>query len=130
MDETGQAIEMRLRQRISLARAGVRRDMMRFAAHSDAVPAHDAKESPMTAITLRNISPKLQEAIRTRAGKDGLSLNKAVLRMLEEALGQRHPARELHYELDHLAGTWSAEEAATFDAALLEQRSVDPEAWE
>jgi len=84
----------------------------------------------MTAITLRNIPPKLQEAIRKRAGEDGLSLNKAVLRMLEEATGQRHPARGLHHELDHLAGIWSAEEAAAFDAALLEQRRIDPEAWE
>lgn len=45
----------------------------------------------MTAITLRNIPPKLQEAIQRRAGKDGLSLNKTVIRMLEEAAGQRTP---------------------------------------
>jgi plasmid stability protein len=85
----------------------------------------------MTAITLRNIPPKLQEAIRQRAGKDGLSLNKTVLRMLEEAAGERTPnRRELHHDLDHLAGTWSDQEAAAFDAALVEQRKVDPELWE
>lgn len=85
----------------------------------------------MTAITLRNIPPKVQEAIRRRAGADGLSLNKAVIRMLEEAAGQRTTARrELHHDLDHLAGTWSDEEAAAFDAALIEQRRVDPELWE
>ncbi|MFY9820926.1 MAG: hypothetical protein WAM82_06055 [Thermoanaerobaculia bacterium] len=27
-----------------------------------------------------------------------------------------------HHDLDHLAGTWSEEEASTFEAALLEQR--------
>jgi len=81
----------------------------------------------MTAITLRNIPPKLQEAIQQRAGADGLSLNKAVIRMLEEAVGQRATRRELHDDLDHLAGTWSHEEAATFDAALAEQRRIDPE---
>jgi hypothetical protein len=37
--------------------------------------------------------------------------------------------RKLHHDLDHLAGTWSDEEAAAFDAALLEQRRVDPELW-
>jgi hypothetical protein len=84
----------------------------------------------MTAITLRNIPPKLQEAIRRRAGADGLSLNKTVLRMLEEAAGQRATARpELHYDLDHLAGTWSEEEAEAFDEALAEQRRIDPELW-
>jgi plasmid stability protein len=83
----------------------------------------------MTAITLRNIPLKLQEAIRQRAGKDGLSLNKTVLRMLEEAASQR-AGRELHHDLDHLAGTWSAEEAAAFEAALAEQRRIDPGLWD
>jgi len=36
---------------------------------------------------------------------------------------------ELHHDLDHLAGTWSDEEAAEFDAALAEQRKIDPELW-
>ena len=85
----------------------------------------------MIAITLRNIPPKLQEAIRQRAGMDGLSLNKTVLRMLEEASGQRTTSgRKLHLDLDHLAGTWSAEESAAFEAALVEQRRVDPELWD
>lgn len=80
----------------------------------------------MTAITLRNIPPKLQEAIQQRAGTTGLSLNRTVIRMLEEALGQ---SRELHHDLDHLAGTWSAEDGAAFEAALAEQRRIDPELW-
>ena len=85
----------------------------------------------MTVITLRNIPPKVQEAIRRRPDTDGLSLNKVVIRMLEEATGQRATARrELHYDLDHLAGTWSDGEAADFDAALSEQRRIAPELWE
>ena len=83
----------------------------------------------MTAITLRNIPPKLQEVIRKRAGADGLSLNKTVLRMLEEAAGQGKRGREIHHDLDHLAGKWSDEEATAFEAALVEQRTVDPEHW-
>jgi len=84
----------------------------------------------MTAITLRNIPPKLQEVIRQRAGREGLSLNRTVLRMLEEAAGQRTTAgRALHHDLDHLAATWSDEEAAAFEAALVEQRKIDPELW-
>ncbi|HSU83907.1 MAG TPA: hypothetical protein VLR69_15920 [Thermoanaerobaculia bacterium] len=51
--------------------------------------------------------------------------------MLEEAAEQRtSTSRELHYDLDHLAGTWSEEEAAAFDTALAEQRRIDPELWE
>ncbi len=84
----------------------------------------------MNAITLRNIPREIQEAIQSRARDEGLSFNKTVLRMLEEALGLRRGSEVLHHDLDHLAGTWSQEEAAEFDAALAEQRRIDPELWE
>jgi hypothetical protein len=102
--------------------------MMHLAALSDAAPDL-VKEAPMTAITLRNIPPKLQEFLLERAERDDLSLNKVVLRMLEEAAGLRGAPRE-HRDLDHLAGTWSAEEAAEFEAVLKDQRRIDPELWE
>ena len=82
----------------------------------------------MTAITLRNIPPKLQEVILQRAEEEELSLNKVVLRMLEEAAGLRGAPRE-HRDLDHLAGTWTKEEAAEFEAVLKDQRRIDPELW-
>ena len=82
----------------------------------------------MAAITLRNLSPKLQELIRRRADAEGLSLNKTVLRMLEEVAGQR-PRQQLHHDLDHLAGRWSEEESAAFEVALAEQRRIDPDLW-
>jgi hypothetical protein len=49
----------------------------------------------------------------------------AAQRTIERSAG----GRQLHDDLDHLAGTWSDEEAALFDAALVEQRKVDPELW-
>jgi len=82
----------------------------------------------MTTITLRNIPPQLQEVIQRRAETAGLSFSKTVIRMLEEAAEQRS-IPVLHHDLDHLAGTWTAEEAAVFDAALAAQRRVDPEIW-
>ena len=85
----------------------------------------------MNAITLRNIPQEIQEAIRRRAHDDGLSFNKTVLRILEEALGlPRGKNSTLHHDLDHLAGTWSQEEADEFDATLAEQRRIEPELWE
>lgn len=83
----------------------------------------------MTTITLRSIPPRLQQEILQRAERDDLSLNEVVLRMLEEAAGLRGTPRE-HLDLDHLAGTWSAEVAADFEAVLKAQRRLEPELWE
>lgn len=85
----------------------------------------------MSAITVRNLPPKVAKAIREKARRERLSLNKAVVSLLEEATGAvvRGPKRLVHHDLDRFFGTWTKEEADTFDRALKEQRQVDPEMW-
>lgn len=84
----------------------------------------------MNAITLRNLPPALQEAVRQRARDRGISLNKAVLGLLEERLGgDGTKAVRRHEDLDDLAGSWSRAEAAAFDRALARQRGIDRELW-
>jgi hypothetical protein len=34
-----------------------------------------------------------------------------------------------YHDLDHLAGTWSKEEAEAFEKLIAEQRTIDPELW-
>jgi len=85
------------------------------------------------AITLRNIPPEVQKAISDRAREKGISANRAVIELLQERLaGWRRPRRRravpprgkdgLYHDLDHLFGTWSAEEAEEFDRILKEIR--------
>lgn len=86
----------------------------------------------MKAITLRNISPDLQKRLQEEAAETDSSLNKTVLRLLEESTGTKESqasGRRFH-DLDRFAGTWTEEEAAEFDAALEEQRRIDPELWD
>jgi Antitoxin FitA-like, ribbon-helix-helix len=87
----------------------------------------------VNAITLRNLPAAVARAVKQKATKEGLSLNKAVVRLLEEATGQRKeegPGRPVaHHDLDHLFGTWSEAEYDGFMEALREQRQVDPEMW-
>lgn len=45
----------------------------------------------MRAITLRNLPPQIEKAIEERAAREGESLNKAVIALLEEAV---KPARK------------------------------------
>ena len=83
----------------------------------------------MNVITLSNIPLNVQEAILRRAESEGLSLDRAVLRLLEEATVRPSNSRKLHDDLNHLAGTWSVEEADAFDRALAKQRGIEPEVW-
>ena len=83
----------------------------------------------MSAITVRNLPPAVAKAVKEKARKDKLSLNRAIVRLLEEATGERGGKKAIHHDLDHLAGTWSEEEYQQFMVALREQRQVDPEMW-
>lgn len=82
----------------------------------------------MNAITVRNLPPAVARAVKEKARREKLSLNKAIVRLLEEATGGA-AKRVVHHDLDHLAGTWSEEEYHEFMAALREQRQIDPEMW-
>lgn len=82
----------------------------------------------MNAITVRNLPPAVAKAVREKARKEGLSLNKAVVKLLEEATGAE-PTKDLHHDLDHHAGSWSEDEYREFMEVLREQRQVDPEMW-
>jgi len=85
----------------------------------------------MNPITLRNLPPEVARAVRSKAKQEGLSLNRAVARLLEEAVGGggRRTEPTLHHDLDGLSGTWSEAEADAFDASLRQERQVDPKAW-
>ena len=86
----------------------------------------------MKVITLRNIPSEVALLIETRRQQSGLSLNKTVIRLLEESLCvSGSPGSPKRYrDLDDLAGTWTGKEAREFDEILAEQRRIDPEMWD
>jgi hypothetical protein len=83
----------------------------------------------VNAITVRNLPPAVAKAVREKARKEKLSLNKAVVKLLEEATGAEPKKKVAHHDLDRFFGTWTKEEADAFDRALREQRQIDPEMW-
>ena len=85
-------------------------------------------------ITIRNLPADLEERIESMAREEGASLAQTVIKLLMRATGLRSPERPQgkptrHHELDPLAGTWSAEEAAEFERSLAAQRRIDPDVW-
>jgi len=84
----------------------------------------------MKAITLRNIPPEVEKAIREKARQKRISANRAVLELLEERVGILEGKKKVtHSDLDDLAGSWSASEAKAFASALRKQRRIDDELW-
>ncbi len=77
-------------------------------------------------ISLRNLPKDVEKAILEISHREGISLNKATLRLLEAQL--RKPASNSDFE--EFYGTWSSAEAEAFDAALAAMRQVDPADWE
>ena len=78
----------------------------------------------------RRGSPGCAKAVKERARRENLSLNKAIVSLLEEATGAgKGKKRVVHHDLDKFFGTWTKEEADAFDEALREQRQIDPEMW-
>lgn len=82
----------------------------------------------MKAITVRTIPPGVVKAVMEKARTEGLSLNRAVVSLLKEAVGETARAKPvIHHDLDHLAGTWSQAEYDEFMEFLRKQREIDPE---
>jgi hypothetical protein len=83
-------------------------------------------------LTIRGLPPEIEEGVRKEARQRRTSLNKAVIQLLEKALGRSRPDKssELHYDLDRFSGAWSAEETAELEGRLLEARTIDKELWE
>lgn len=84
----------------------------------------------MMQLTVRDVDERLSSALKQEAAARGLSVNRLVLQLLRESVGlssSREPT--LFTDLDHLAGSWSDEEAAEFERQLAGQRAVDDELW-
>ena len=87
----------------------------------------------MNQLTVRGFEDDLGESIRRLAQREGISLNQAALKLLRKGAGLsdgQANENKIGDSLDDLFGTWSAEEADEFNAALEVFETVDESAWE
>ena len=81
------------------------------------------------AITLRNLPEPVARAVRERAARYHISLNKAVIQLLEEATGTAAKGPHRYRDMDHLFGSISAESADAMERAMWEARRIDLDDW-
>jgi hypothetical protein len=86
----------------------------------------------MSQLTLRGIDRRVLQRIRELARQEGISLNKAAVRLLERGagLGQSTARDRIGTSLDHLIGTWTAAEAKAFQDSIQSCEQIDEELWE
>ena len=86
----------------------------------------------MNQLTVRGFDDDLSASLRRLADREGISLNKAALKMLRKGAGlsdgMKNP-NAIGNSLDDLFGTWSQEEADSIDAALEVFKTVDESMW-
>ncbi|MFO7461919.1 MAG: toxin-antitoxin system HicB family antitoxin [Desulfatiglandales bacterium] len=84
----------------------------------------------MKTITVRGVDPDLDQAIKSRAEGDNISVNQWVLKILKKATGMgKEPLFKKHHDLDELAGGWTKEDAAAFQKNTEIFERIDEDVW-
>jgi hypothetical protein len=85
----------------------------------------------MKAITLHDIDPVMEKLIVRKSLDQGLSLNKTIKRLLEQALGIKPVERGLHrQDFAEFNGVWSKKEFDQFTESTQSCRTVDKADWQ
>lgn len=86
----------------------------------------------MSQVTIRGVDAAMGRVLKSEARRRRTSVNRTVLALIREAVGQaERPEGEQRAfdDLDHLAGTWKEKDAAEFLRALADQRAIDGGMW-
>ncbi len=83
----------------------------------------------MSQITLRGLPEPLEREIRRQARRRGSSLSKAIIELLERAVGFNHPSPKKR-DLSSLAGTWDEAAFSEFEKAVSAFGEIEPEIWQ
>lgn len=85
----------------------------------------------MKQFTVRGLPEGLERMIIKEAREKGISLNRAIISLLEKEAGTgKKPAKKkAHRDLDHLFGIWRKGEGKEFEKNLEQQREVDKGLW-
>jgi len=83
-------------------------------------------EDNMKAMSVRYIDEETFEKVKKAARETGLSVNKYVVELLENAVNKNS---ERFHDLDDLLGSWDNEEVKLVSKAVKSQRKIDKELW-
>lgn len=79
---------------------------------------------------LRGIPDHMIALLKKEAKRLNTSVNALILKIIERGLGITHErTRPIYHDLDHLAGTWSSEDAINFQENTKFFEQIDEDLW-
>ena len=86
----------------------------------------------MKQLTVRGFDDDLAAQVQRLANREGISLNQAVLKLLRRGAGleEKGTSDRVGSSLDHLIGTWTAEETEQVERAIEDFEEIDESMWE
>lgn len=82
-----------------------------------------SKKEDSVQYTIRNVPPDVDQALRKKAARRQISLNRFILNELAQATDQRTPPADF----SDLVGRWTPDPA--FDEIIASQRKIDQKKW-
>lgn len=82
----------------------------------------------MASVTIHDLDDSVAKLIRERARLEGLSVNKMLKRLLEEAVGVK-PSTTHRKHFERFCGMWSKAQLAEFEKATAELEKIDASDW-
>ena len=86
----------------------------------------------MRQLTIRGFDAELSRCIQGLAAREDISLNQAILKLLRRGAGLGRESTGVHVvgsSLDHLIGTWTADEADEMERAIEDLAHIDEAMW-
>ena len=84
----------------------------------------------MSTMTIRGFDDQTIKALREKAKQEGMSVNAAIVKLVQEELGLKKKKRIVVYnDLDHLAGTWNDKEYKEFQRRIKDFERIDETMW-
>ena len=85
----------------------------------------------MKSITIHGIDQPFANLIQSKARAEGLSVNKTVKKLLEEALGVKPRPKDSNRDhFEEFCGIWSKSDLIEFDEKTEEYRKIIPGDWQ
>lgn len=83
-------------------------------------------------ITLRNLDERTEAWLKEEAARTNESVEAVARRLLQLGVDveQNKEAPQSYHDLDWMLGQWSEEEAAAFEAAIVDFEQIDEQLWQ